>query len=345
MSYDGYKFEVNLANPANYFIEGLSGTADVSEESLLRYAEYIRSVMAVREDKSCFITIYGGDPLKHLDKLTAFLASVADLIDDVRISTPALDIHNQQAALMELWRKLGQKLHIEVQYPFDDVDEFVDAGAYGTFWYNLYWLLARRLGSEVNIRVSARTISRLPGVFMALVALVERTQVPSPDVKVAVSLNADEYQMFDAAVAEAAVAEFKSYVDMKRNVVPHVSFKDPMTWTTSSRPDTLMGNCMAVLCAEGTLFPGYEVPAMTNFGLSVFPMGRISDDFAVLAERYALLVSELPESLPEMSECDALFRSVPWVDEDKNDADEYNAPAVAEACELRDILREVFSEA
>ena len=345
MSYDGYKFEVNLANPANYFIEGLSGTADVSEESLLRYAEYIRSVMAGHEGKPCCVSIYGGDPLEHLDKLTPFLSSLAELVEYVYITTPALNIHNQRDALTALWRKLGSKLYIEVQYPFDDVDELVDAETYGTFWYNLYWLLARRLGSDVDIRVSARTISRLPGVFMALVALVERMQAPSPDVKVSLSLNADEYQTFDVAAAEASVAEFKSYVDMKRDVVPRVIFKDPVTWTTSAQPGSLMGNCMAVLCADGTLFPGYEVPTMTNFGLSAFPIGRISDDFDVLAERRALLVSGLPESLPEMSECDALFRSVPWVDADENDADEYNAPAVAEACELRDILREVFSEA
>jgi len=81
----------------------------------------------------------------------------------------------------------------------------------------------------------------------------------------------------------------------------------------SRRRDCLFSRVPAALCADGGIYPGYEVIYSNQFVKDLLRLGVAGDDFAAVDARRYELLRTLPVHIPlECKDCSSQCRVLPW---------------------------------
>lgn len=345
MAHDIYKFELNMATPANYLISGVTGSTVYTDEQLARYAEYIKRVAQSLDGKHwTLVSVYGGNaPLECLDQIAAFFALLEGYIDHFSISMNAMFTEAQFGKLLELYRRYDTRFMVKVHC--DDsvsLDGNIDFETYGSFWFNVRRLAARGMLHTFTARVSGNTIARLPEIYTGFSKMLELgVHKRTGNMHLYLSLNEHAYTEYDETAAVLAIESCRLAMLEYPEAASRFFYKVSKDYLSQKFAGSLMGNCFACMCSGGVLYPGYEVPAMSDIALENFAIGNISEDIEELLLRRDVLLKDNSGAPVQLEGCAALFASLPW-DAETEDGESYTVQPFPAICDLHQKMIDVF---
>ena len=315
--YAPVKFGISLSNPCNitYHVDVNKETCQpvtYTTEQLNRYADYIEHLLQnVNPKRKINIDIHGVNVLDSLEQLIPFVTKMKDKVDLFSLYIQEKLVQNKVKGLISLWKVLGNKLKVDIQYGFS-LEENDNKNEYDSFYYNMRWLYSRGLGGCCLVRINPSNAHRITEVFDDFLKF--KNEYKDFSCVVFLSPELQHSDSFDKDLVENALKYISEYI----NENPEIGIKFSYSPDTSFRPrieNSLMSNTLLEMTVDGNLYPGYNVRKITNISLYEFIYGNISEEFDVLDERKELLLKEL-ENVAELTDNEKICRSVPWEDKD-----------------------------
>ena len=340
-------FDLHMGHRCNFqcnycFIpRTLTGTSsdDVTPEQLDRYADYIKWMkLQLGPDHEYTMCIFGGEPLLYLDVLHPFLWKLRDDLDIVSITTNGSLAKAQWGGLRKLKHVLGGKLDVNVSYDFAAQDYTRKAGTYETIRDGIRWLHYHGLCHQAITVFNGKSLPHIDEVFFDFVKLHD--ELPGFQAKFNLSRTAGEFDVLDEVAIRAALGKVRSYMDEHPEFEKLFFYNCSMGYQGDRCSDAFYGDVICAMCAGGLIYPGYDLPYMSDFAQKELLIGRIEDDFAQLEDNRRLLMAKFPIDAPaDCVKCNTVCRVIPWV-RMTDSISQYNAIPDEAHCRVHKLVSE-----
>ena len=315
--YAPIRFGISLSNPCNIIYH-----VDVNQEKcqpvtytteeLERYAQYIEhTLQSVNTERKTHIDIHGMNVLDSLEQLLPFVTKMKDKVDWFSIRIQERLTQNKVNGIMSLWKVLGNKLKVDIQYGFS-LEENDNINEYDSFYYNMRWLYSRGLGNCCLVSINPSNAHRITEIFDDFLKFKKEYKDFSCTIFLSPQLQYSD--SFDKDIVENALKNISEYINENPELGLKFSYSPDIAFRTKIE-NSLISNILLEMTVDGNLYPGYNVRMLTDTGIQEFILGNISEEFDVLDERKELLLKEL-ENVSELTDEEKIFRSVPWEDKD-----------------------------
>lgn len=340
-------FDLHLGHRCNFqcnycFIpRALTGTStdDVTPQQLDRYADYIKWMKSqLGSDHEYTMCIFGGEPLLYLDILQPFLRKLRDDLDVVSITTNGSLAKAHWAGLRKLKYALGDKLDVNVSYDFAAQDYTRKAGTYEAIRDGIRWLYYQNVCRKAITVFNGKSLPHIDDVFFDFVKL--REELPGLQVKFNLSRTAGEFDTMDEDAIRIALGNVRSYMDEHPELERVFFYNCSMGYQGDRRSEAFYGDVICSMCAGGLIYPGYDLPYMSDFAKKELLIGRIEDDFSELEATRRRLMAKFPIDSPEgCVKCEAVCRVIPWV-RMTDRIEQYNAIPDEAHCRVHKLVSE-----
>lgn len=336
MSYKLYDFGVNLSNIPNFDVMQNTNTVDIPEEYLDRYAEYIKKIInTLDKDNITIVSIYGGETLQYFTKLRIFIEKLINHVDWFVMYSYGKYISENFSEILKLWNTLGYRFKIKLCG-----DIAINSDNTRLFWTTYRKLVARDLISGITIKINGNNIKNLSKFFDTYL----EQQIYNDNLQLYLSLDESKYDQYSKEESEKIINSIVNKINSLSSTEPKIKYKSHIKVFDLNYKDTILGNRFPCLCGDGTVYPSYEIPAMSNYGLQKYSIGSIMDDIDTLVEKRSTLLNSEKIQLENLDEYRKLFLSVPFTELDENGVDKVNVQPFTKACELHDLLKNAFPE-
>lgn len=340
MSYKTYEFGLNLSEIPNFDIHTSTTTVDISSEYLDRYAAYLKEIIPSLDKYNIVIlTIYTSRSFINFNKIKSFIESLLGYVDWFVIDTYEDNILENWNIILELWNKLGGNFNVNLEWNLDSTD---------LFWYTFTKILGRNLSSKINAEMSGDSITKLPELvnkFITNSDISVDKDLGFGRLSLFLSLNESKYTNFSKELAQTAIQDtvdiIKNNIDLTNEVIKSNKIMYYNKLVNSKYINKIYLDWMT---GDGTVYPSYEIPAMSNYGLQKYSIGSIMDDIDTLVEKRNILLNSEKIQSENLDEYHKLFLSVPFTELDENGVDKVNVQPFTKACELHDLLKNAFPE-
>lgn len=316
-----YRFELNLGYKCNfrcsYCFEPLSpigfSNADVTSEQLHRFADYMKYV-AERLGSGVFhsICVYGGEPFLYFDRLVPFLLELKGTIHIFSLTTNGSMIKARLPELLQLQQALGGGLHINVSYDFTHQDKTRQAGTYQSVRDSVLLLDAHGFHVTCNTVLDRYTLPRIDETVRDFFAL--RQQCSNLVTKCQLARNRGDLDGVDVLQVRRALSRVASYFAQRPELRRSFFINPSLTYRGATLPYALTNNILLAMTPGGELYPGYDLPYMSDVARRYTLIGNIADDFDQIERNRLAMVEKLHLETPERCRtCDALCRFLPWM--------------------------------
>lgn len=336
MSYKTYEFGLNLSEIPNFDIHANTKTVDVSSEYLDRYSTYLKEIIPSLDKYNIVVlTIYTSRSFVDFSKIKTFIESLLGYVDWFVIDTYENNVLENWNIILELWNKLGGNFNVNLEWNLDSTD---------LFWYTFTKILGRNLSSKINAEMSGDTITKLPDLINTFITNSDISidkDLGFGRLSLFLSLNETKYANFNKELAQIAIQEsvdiIKNNIDLANEVISSnkITFYNKLTntkYTNKIYLDWMTG--------DGVIYPSYQVPYMSTYGLENYKLGHISEDLAMLLDKRKMVKTNDQSVIENLDDYHKLFLSVPFIESDENKIDKVNVQPFPEACELYELLKE-----
>lgn len=344
----GYFFEVNLGNRCNmrckFCFEQGSGYTNIaaSKEDLSYFAGYMRYTKE-RARTSVKVSIFGGEPLVHLDTLVPFIHELSSFADYAEIVTNGLGVQQHEAEIDEMQSAMGVgRFSVAVSYNFTLQDETRQAGTYEKIRDSIRLLCSKGYFVNSPVVFTPDTIHRIGEMFDDFMALRRETGGRN---RLTFNYFVPEGVPFSVVkedVLRAELARIKSAIEDPANGLTYETFRYRTFGAHRSehRRDCIFQDVRAALCPDGAIYPGYDVMHSTEYAKNLLRIGRVGDPYRQLDINIRRLMRTLNNDPPKQCwSCPSQCRMVPWRTL-KDDVSQYNQMPSPARCKVVGIIGE-----
>lgn len=313
-----YRYELGIGERCNmrcpFCMEKGGGykANSVTLDQLDWFADYMQyHHKKMRYDVSA--SVYGGESLLYLDKIMHFAERISPFAEHMVVVSNGLHVQRYGAELQELRKLFNGNFQVNVSYNFSMQDDTRQAGTYEIVRDSIRYL-CNELGWHLQSTMvfTPATLHRMYEVFMDWRELYEEcggrnrarfnyTRADIPWETVDVEHVREELEKFRQARAEKP--EYKD----------GFGFNWVGPYRGERRRDCLFSRVPAALCADGGVYPGYEVIYSNQFVKDLLRLGTAGDDFAAVDARRFHLLRTLPVKIPApCKDCPSQCRVLPW---------------------------------
>ena len=346
-----YKFELSLGGRCNfkckYCFEPDSPytnkNTDVTLEQILRFADYIKFVKASIGDDSIQHTVsaFGGETLLYLDLLKPFVQTLRRDVSCFTITTNGALVKKHLIDLLWLRRISGQKFDIITSYDFIHQDEMRQKGTYNLVRDSIR-LLADKGFPPVCLTVfDGQTLPLAWERFEDFLKLKE--ELPDLIVKFNLSRNSNDFDGMDEEKARKALEKIRDYIGNDTELARSFLYNPSFLYRGNRLPYAFFGSTISAMSMNGEIYPGYDVPFISDFAKDTLRIGNVMDDFQGLEERRNYLMSILPIDPPSKClACSAICRVLPWA-RMTDSIQQYNMTPDEQHCYIHKLVSEYIS--
>lgn len=339
-----YKFKLNFASPCNYTFTraqgGQVGQITFTDEQLTRYAQYITHVLSQQtETRPNIVTVHGGDLKAALPQIKTFANALAPANMDgtgvmgLFIETPLSQLRNNIAEIADIAKSTAVGRDLMVTCRTNLVDMTMEET------YALRYALTHGFCKYVVVALTPANMHRVAEVFQQFLAWKAEYD----------NIRCELY--IDEAAPEVAASEFdedfirQSLESIQDTIAADESGKLAIEFVYRPAPalrgvrtgDALMADLMCEMTENGVIYPGYDVPLLTDRGRDELAVGNAEDDFEDIDAGRKYLFDQLDESGNGLTgTCEDMTRAVPWDDPDHI----YSMVPSAQLCKMHELLSE-----
>ena len=319
-------------------------SSKLDDETIDNVFEYLTSLkLKYGKNKGLFISVFGGEPLEHIDILKKFVDKTTSIVDKYVVSTNGYNIHNVKKELLEIsnmckQRNVEFKLCVSFDYALQDENRQNES--HDVIWNNILWLNVNKLCHATISVISYNNFNRFHEMYLEAVKLKEECIYP---IKSGFNVDRTNYdnESFDEEGTRSSLAIVKKYM------IEHPEHsKDVMTYNSSChgrnsfQENCIVSNIISGIGSNGDVYPMCNLLYERQLIKDMFKLGNVSESFEVIEERRKELFSKLDQSIPEKCKiCTVSCRVYPWKTI-KTDISEFSGEMTEEWCSLHFILDE-----
>lgn len=345
-----YKFELGMGNRCNfrcrYCFEPHNGAScaktDVTMEQLQRFASYIEFIIdKLDHSYQHTISAFGGETMLYLDKLLPFAYRLRDKLVDFSITSNGSLVRQKLPELLQFRKLYGGRFTPIISYDFCHQDITRQEGTYALVRENMRVLYARRFPTICLTTFDEELISSIDVRFEDFLRLKE--QIPTLVCKFNLSRNEGVFSRMDEHRTRLALERVKKHLDADPDLAQSFIYNPSFAYRTNRLPDAFFGGTIIGMTLSGEIYPGYDVPFMSDFAQRILRIGNIGDSFEQLEQHRERLLAELPWEPPQKCyKCTAVCRVLPW-QYLRTDVSEYNSMPDEHHCRVHKLVSEYIT--
>ena len=321
----GYCLEAGGAN--NY--KAVAMPDDVADAA----SAYVKHVMdKLGVDERMILRFLGGEPMLYTDVMQRVVDSIPDNRIVLRIVTNGSLIESKGDWLLSVNEQLGGRLDVVVSYDYALQDENRQQGTYEQVRNGIRWLPAHGLGVRTLSCIPFCDLHRIYDVYRDFRKL--RREIPSLDLPFNVPYvgEIDEEKTREALSLVREVMQRTGTLGIMYRNRSHVHRE-------TSQPGCVYSNIYAGINVDGNIYPAYSIIHDAD-KRSLYYMGNVKEDFALLDEKHDALLSRVNFEKPSAClECEAPCYVIPW-ESAKSDVSETFGMPDPRACRASKLIGE-----
>ena len=346
-----YKFELSLGGRCNFKCKYCfepdspytSVNTDVTLEQILRFADYIKFVKDSIGDNSIQHTVsaFGGETLLYLDLLKPFVQSLRNTVACFTITTNGALVRKYLADLLWLHRVSGKTFDVITSYDFIHQDEMRQKGTYELVRNSIRLLASRGLSTVCLTVFDGQTLPLAWERFEDFLRLKE--EIPNLIVKFNLSRNSNGFDGMDEDKARRALEKIRDYIGTDTALAQSFLYNPSFLYRGNRLPYAFFGSTISAMSMNGEIYPGYDVPFISDFAKDTLRIGNVMDDFQLLEDRRRHLMSTLPIDPPsKCMKCSAVCRVLPWA-RMTDSLSQYNMTPDEQHCYIHKLVSEYLT--
>lgn len=343
-----YKFELYVGGRCNfkcrYCFEPDSPwskiNTDLKLDQVMRYTEFIKYIINSINDKSLTynVSALGGETLLYIDLLLPLAKALKNDIIDLTIVTNGALLLKKIKEIMYLKRVLNNGVTIITSYDFIHQDMTRQKGTYQLI-RNHIKMIANRGFNPVCITVfEGDTLPLAWERFEDFLKLKE--EIPNLVVKFNLSRNVDAFDGMNEDLAREALSKIRDYIGNDVELASSFLYNPSFMYRQNRLEHAFFGSTLLGMSIDGNVFPGYDVPFISDFAKDTLILGNINDNFEDLENRRRQLMATLPIDPPQKCiNCSAVCRVLPWA-RMTDSIEQYNMSPDAKHCYIHKLVSE-----
>lgn len=315
-----YKFELYMGGRCNfkcrYCFEPDSPwsrvNTDITLDQVLRYTDFIKYVIkSIGDDTLSYnVSSLGGETLLYVDLLLPLARALKDDIEDLAIVTNGALVHKKIQELLTL-KRLLPSVTVITSYDFNHQDMTRQPGTYKLIRDHIRLLNGRGFSPVCITVFEGDTLPLAWDRFQDFLKLKE--ELPNLVVKFNLSRNAGAFDDMDEDAARRSLEKIRDYIGDDEQLASSFLYNPAFMYRQNRLEHAFFGSTLLGMSMHGDIFPGYDVPFISDFAKETLRLGSVFDDFEELEDKRRRLMKSLPIDPPaKCITCNAVCRVLPW---------------------------------
>ena len=343
---NSYNFETNIGHRCNmrckFCFEQDNGYQSISAtpEMLSWFADYM---LYIKNKSKCNVstTIFGGEPLIHMDTLIPYVEKLSKFVQGVTVVTNGLQVLKYTDEILYMRKILNNNLNIFVSYNFSLQNETRQDGTYERIRDSIRWLCSQGFLVNCPVVFTPSNIHKIGEVFDDFMNL--RKETNNMCIATYNYFKDDSpYSVVKENILRQELSRIRDifYKEGIKNLYDKFRYSMIGVVRGDHRRDCLFAAVPAALSPDGNIYPGYDVCHDNEFVKNLLRFGKVGDKFEDIDKKRLDLVRTLSLEPPKKCyTCPSQCRVIPWRTV-INDASQFNSLPHPERCKVVNIIGE-----